>query len=164
MRAKNRSPPDCVQSQKFHVIFFDFLGSMFLWVDFSQIFIGKFWRQLTSKNMKDLRLIKDLNLHEATAGKTGRMFGFGALSLITGLYCAELCTAALLHVIGAVSLARLASSTIFIIGFAAVSLSWALWRAYRRQRACADNDCPSLRAVGLTAIIAVAAFVVDVVS
>ncbi len=75
--------------------------------------------------MKDLRLFKDLNLHEATAGKTGRMIGFGALSLITGLYCAELCTAALLHVIGAVSLARLASSTIFIIGFAAVSLSWA---------------------------------------
>ena len=112
--------------------------------------------------MKDLRLIKDLNLREATAGKTGRMFGFGALSLITGLYCAELCTAALLHGIGAVSLAHFASSTIFIVGIATVSLSWALWRAYRRQHACADNDSPSLRAVGLTAIFAVVAFVVDV--
>ncbi len=80
---------------------------------------------------------------------------------IIGIYCAELCAAALLHVIGAVSLARLASSTIFIVGVGAASLSWALWRAYRRQRACADNDCPSLRAVGLTAIIAVVAFVVD---
>ena len=113
--------------------------------------------------MKELRLFKDLNLDEATAGKTGRMIGFGALSLITWLFCAELCTAALLHVIGAVSLARLASSTIFIIGFAAVSLSWALWRVYRRQLACADNDCPSPRAVWLTAVIAVVAFVVDVV-
>ncbi len=112
--------------------------------------------------MKDLRIIKGLNLHEEKAGKTGRMIGFGALSLITGLYCAELCTAALLQIMGAVSLPRLASSTIFIIGVAAASLSWALWRVYRMQRACADNDCPSLRAVGLTAIIAVVAFVVDV--
>ncbi len=103
-----------------------------------------------------------MNLHRTAAAKTGRMIGFGALSLITALYCAELCTAALLHAIGAVSLARFASSTIFIVGIAAVSLSWALWRAYRRQRACADNDCPSLRAVGLTAIFAVVAFVVDV--
>ena len=117
---------------------------------------------IIKQEMKDLRLFNDLNLHEATAGKSGRMIGFSALSLITGLYCAELCAAALLHVMGAVSLARLASSTIIIIGFAALSLSWALWRAYRRQRACADNDCPSLRAVGLTAIIAVVAFVVDV--
>ena len=104
-----------------------------------------------------------MNLHRTAAAKTGRMIGFGALSLITALYCAELCTAAFLHAIGAVSLARFASSTIFIVGIATVSLSWALWRAYRRQRACADNDCPSLRAVGLTAIIAVVAFVVDVV-
>ena len=72
--------------------------------------------------MKDLRLIKGLNLHEATAGKTGRMIGFGALSLITGLYCVEFCTAALLHVMGAVSLGRLASSTTFIVGSAAESL------------------------------------------
>ena len=105
-----------------------------------------------------------MNLNVTKVAKTGRVIGFGALSLITGLYCAELCTAALLHVIGAVSLARFASSTLFIAGFAAISLIWVLWRAYRRQRACADNDCPSLRAVGLTAIIAVAAFVVDVVS
>ncbi len=104
-----------------------------------------------------------MNLNGTKVTRTGRIIGFGAFSLITGLYCAELCTAALMHVMGAVSLARLASSTIFIIGFAAVSLSWALWRAYRRQHACADNDCPSLRAVGLTAIIAVVAFVVDVV-
>ncbi len=106
---------------------------------------------------------KYMNLGGSTAPQSSRKIGFAALSVVTGLYCAELCTAALLHLIGAVSLARLASSTIFIIGFAAVSLSWALWRAYRRQRACADNDCPSLRAVGLTAIIAVVAFVVDVV-
>ena len=106
--------------------------------------------------------INCMNLYEATAAKTGRMIGFGALSLITGLYCAELCTAALLHAIGAVSLARFASSTIFIVGIAAVSLSWALWRAYLRQHARTDNDSPSLRAVGLTAIFAVVAFVVDV--
>ena len=104
-----------------------------------------------------------MNLNGTKVAKTGRMMGFGALSLITGLYCAELCTAALLHVMGAVSLASLASSTIFILGVAAASLSWALWRAYRRQRACANNDCPSLRAIGLTMIIAVVAFVVDVV-
>ncbi len=113
--------------------------------------------------MKDLRLFKDLNLHEATAGKTGRMIGFGALSLITGLYCAEFCTAALLHVFGAVSLARLASSTIFIIGFAAVSLSWALWRLYRTQRACTDGDFPSARSsMWVTAAFLVTAFAVDV--
>ncbi len=112
--------------------------------------------------MKDLRLFKDLNLHEETAGKTGRMIGFGALSLITGLYCAELCTAALLHAIGAVSLARLASSTIFIIGFAAVSLSWALWRLYRMQHACNDRDCPSAHSMWVTAAFLVTAFAVDV--
>ena len=111
--------------------------------------------------MKDLRHFKGLNLHEATAGKTGRMIGFGALSLITGLYCAELCTAALLHVIGAVSLARLASSTIFIIGFAAVSLSWALWRLYRTQRACNDGHCPSAHSsMWVTAAFLVTAFAV----
>ncbi len=112
--------------------------------------------------MKDLNLIKGLNLHEATAGKTGRTIGIGALSLITGLYCAELCTAALLHVIGAVSLSRLASSTIFIIGFAAVSLSWALWRLYRTQRACNDGKCPSARSTWLTVAFLVTAFAVDV--
>ncbi len=113
--------------------------------------------------MKDLRLIKGLNLHEATAGKTGRMIGFGALSLITGLYCAKFCTATLLHVIGGVSLARLASSTIFIIGVAAASLSWVLWRVYRMQRACDNKYCPSTRSMWLISIFAVAAFVVDVV-
>ncbi len=113
--------------------------------------------------MKDLRLIKGLNLHEATAGKTGRMIGFGSLSLIAGLYCAELCTATLLHVIGAVSLARLASSTIFIAGVAAASLSWALWRVYRMQRDCDDKHCPSTRSMWLISIFAVDAFVVDVV-
>ncbi len=80
-----------------------------------------------------------MKLYEATAAKTGRMIGFGAFSLITGLYCAELCTAALLQVVGAVSLARLASSTIFIISVAAASLSWAIWRVYRMQRACDDK-------------------------
>ena len=114
--------------------------------------------------MKDLRHFKDLNLHEATAARSGRMIGFGALSLITGLYCAELCTAALLHVMGAVSLARLASSTIFIIGFAAISLSWALWRLYRTQRACNDGDCPSARSsMWVTAAFLVTVFAVDVV-
>ncbi len=113
--------------------------------------------------MNDLRHFKDLYLHEATAGKTGRMIGFGALSLITGLYCAELCTAALLHVIGAVSLARLASSTIFIMGFAGVSLSWALWRLYRTQRACNDGHCPSAHSsMWVTAAFLVTAFAVDV--
>ncbi len=104
-----------------------------------------------------------MNLGGTTVAKSGRMIGFGAFSLLTGLYCAGLCTAALLHVMGAVSMARWASSTSFIVGVAAASLGWALWRAYRRQRACADNDCPSPRAVGLTAIIAVVAFVGDVV-
>jgi len=104
-----------------------------------------------------------MNLHTVTTAKTGRMIGFGAFSLITGLYCAELCTAALLHVIGAVSLARLASSTIFIVGFAAASLGWVLWRLYRTQRACDDSNCPSTRSMWLISMLAVAAFVVDVV-
>ncbi len=104
-----------------------------------------------------------MNLNGTKVAKTGRMIGFGALSLITGLYCAELCTAALLHVIGAVSLARLASSMIFIISFAAVSLSWALWRLYRTQRACNDGDCPSARSsMWVTAAFLVTAFAVDV--
>ncbi len=84
-----------------------------------------------------------MNLYGATAAKTGRMIGFSALSLITGLYGAGLCTAALLQVMGAVSLARFASSTIFIVAAAAASLSWVLWRVYRMQRACDDKYCPS---------------------
>ena len=113
--------------------------------------------------MKDLRLITSINLHAATAGKTGRMIGFSALSLITGLYGAGLCTAALLQMMGAVSLARLASSTIFIVGVAGASLSWVLWRLYRMQRACNDNYYPSNRSTWLISIFAVAAFLVDVV-
>ena len=104
-----------------------------------------------------------MNLYEVTVPKTGRMIGFGALSLITGLYCAGLCTAALLHVIGAVSLARLVSSTIFIVGVAAASLSWVLWRVYLMQRACDDSNCLSTRSTWLISIFAVATFVVDVV-
>ncbi len=104
-----------------------------------------------------------MNLYEATTAKGGRMIGFGAFSLITGLYCAELCTAALLQVMGAVTLARFASSTIFIAGVAAASLSWVLWRLYRMQRACDDKYCPSTRSTWLISIFAVAAFVMDVV-
>jgi len=104
-----------------------------------------------------------MNLHKATTAKTGRMIGFGALSLITGLYSAGLCTAALLQVVGAVSLARLATSTIFIVGVAVASLSWVLWRVYRMQRACDDKYCPSNRSMWLISTFAVAAFVVDVV-
>ena len=104
-----------------------------------------------------------MNLHEATTAKTGRMIGFGAFSLITGIYCAELCAAALLHVIGAVSLARLASSTIFIVGVAAASLGWVLWRVYRMQRACDDKYCSSTHSMWLISMFAVAAFVVNVV-
>ncbi len=104
-----------------------------------------------------------MNLNGTKVAKTGRMIGFGALSLITGLYCAELCTAALLQIMGAVSLARLASSTIFIIGVAAASLSWVLWRVYRMQRACDDKHCPSTRSTWLISIFAIGAFVVNVV-
>ena len=103
-----------------------------------------------------------INLYGTKVAKSGRMMGFGAFSLITGFYCAEPCAAALLHVMGAVSAAGWASSTLFIVGIAAASLGWALWRAYKRQRACADNNCPSTRAVWLTAIFALVAFVVDV--
>ena len=103
-----------------------------------------------------------MKLYEVTVAKTGRMIGFGALSLITGLYGAGLCTAALLQVMGAVSLARLASSTIFIVGVAAASLSWGLLRMYLMQRACDDSNCPSTRLMWFISIFAVAAFVVDV--
>ena len=104
-----------------------------------------------------------MKLYEATAAKTGRMIGFSALSLITALYGAGLCTAALLQVIGAVSLARLASSTIFIVGVATASLSWVLWRVYQMQRSCDDSNCLSTRSVWMISIFAVAAFVFDVV-
>ncbi len=104
-----------------------------------------------------------MNLHTVTTAKTARMIGFGAFSLITGLYGAGLCTAALMQVMGAVSLARLASSTIFIVGVAAASLGWVLWRVYRMQRACDDKHCPSTRSTWLISIFAIGAFVVNVV-
>jgi len=104
-----------------------------------------------------------MNLNWTKVAKTGRMIGFGALLLITGLYCAELCTAALLYVMGAVSLAPLASFTRFIVGVAAASLSWALWRVFRMQRACDGRKFPSTRSMWLISIFAVAAIVVDVV-
>ena len=105
---------------------------------------------------------KYTSLNATAVTSTGRKIGFGAFSLITGFYCAEPCTAALLHVFGVASAARLASSTLFIISIAVASLGWALWRLNQKRRACADNKCPSTRAVWLTAILAVAAFVVDV--
>jgi hypothetical protein len=106
--------------------------------------------------------LRTVNSGGSTAATSGRMIGFGTFSVLTGLYCAEPCSAALLHVMGAVSAARLASSTLFIAGIAAVSLGWALWRLYRTRRACADTNCPSTRVVWLTAAFTVAAFVVDV--
>ena len=105
---------------------------------------------------------KVMNLDAITVS-SGRKIGFGAFSLLTGLYCAEPCAAALLHLMGAVSAARFASSTLFIVVIAATSLGWALWRMYRSRRACADNSCPSTRAAWFTAILAIAAFAVDVV-
>ena len=111
---------------------------------------------------RDMDGFKYINLDAITVAGTGRKIGFGALSLITGVYCAEPCTAALLHVLGAVSAAQFASSTLFIVGIAAASLGWALWRLYRTRRACTDNRCPSSRAVWLTTIFVVAAFVIDV--
>ena len=103
-----------------------------------------------------------MNLHGAKVAKTGRMIGFGALSLLTGVYCAEPCSAALLHVMGAVSAARLASSTIFIVTVAAASLGLALWRVYRTQRTCDDGNCLSARSMWSTSIFLVTAFVLDV--
>ncbi len=105
---------------------------------------------------------KYMNLDAITVTSTGRKIGFGAFSLITGLYCAEPCAAALLHVLGAVSAAQFASSTLFIVGIAAASLAWALWHLYRTRRACTDIKCPSSRAMWLTTIFVVAAFFVDV--
>ena len=104
-----------------------------------------------------------MNLNGTEVAKIGRVIGFGALLLITGFYCAEPCTAALLHVMGAVSAAPLASSTMFIVGLAAASLSWALRRVYRMQRACDGRNCPSTRSMWLISIFGLAAIVVDVV-
>ena len=106
---------------------------------------------------------KVMNLDAITVTGSGRKIGFGAFSLLAGFYGAEPCAAALLHVMGAVSAARLASSTLFIVVIAATSLGWALWRLYRSRRACVDSSCPSTRAVWFTAILAVVAFAVDVV-
>ena len=105
---------------------------------------------------------KVMNLGGSTAGQSSRKIGFAALSVLTGLYCAEPCTAALLYAINAISLARIASSTIFIVTIAAVSLGWALWRAYRTPRACDNGACPSARSLWLTSILLVTAFAVDV--
>ncbi len=105
---------------------------------------------------------RTINLDALTVAGTGRKIGVGAFSLITGFYCAEPCTAALLHILGAVSAAQIASSTLFIVGIAAMSLAWALWRLYRTRRACTDNKCPSSRVMWLTTLLVVAAFVVDV--
>jgi hypothetical protein len=105
---------------------------------------------------------RHMNLDATAAASTGRKIGFGAFSLITGFYCAEPCSAALLYVLGAVSAAQFASSTLFITGIAAASLGWALWRLYRRRHVCTDNKCPSPRAMWLTTIFVVAAFLVDV--
>ena len=106
--------------------------------------------------------LKSIILDATTVTSTGRKIGFGAFSLLTGIYCAEPCTAALLYLLDAVSAARFASSTLFIVAIAATSLGWALWRLYRARRAGTDNKCPSSRAMYLTAIFALAAIVVDV--
>ena len=105
---------------------------------------------------------KIMNLDAITVS-SGQKIGFGAFSLLAGFYCAEPCAAALLHVMGAVSAARLASSTLFSVVIAATSLGWGLWQLYRSRRACADNSCTSTRAVWFTAILAIVAFAVDVV-
>jgi hypothetical protein len=116
-------------------------------------------REQKIKVMDDFKYV---NLDAITVAGDGRKIGLGAFSLLTAFYCAEPCTAALLHVMGAVSAARFASSTLFIVSIAVVSLGWTLWRLYRMRRACTDNKCPSSRAVWLTTLLVVAAFFVDV--
>ncbi len=117
---------------------------------------------IESSGNRDMDSFKYMNLDAITVASTGRKIGFGVFSLITGFYCAEPCTVALLYVLGAVSAAQFAASTLFIVGIAAASLAWALWRLYRTRRACTDNKCPSSRAMWLTTIFVVAAFVVNV--
>ena len=95
-------------------------------------------------------------------GLSGREIGLGVLSVLTGVVCAEPCTAALLHVMGAVSAARIASSTLLVAGVAVLSLGWALWRLYRTHRACANKNCLSASAFTYSALFIVAAFAVDV--
>ncbi len=119
-------------------------------------------RLIDSSGNRVMNDFKYMNLDATAVVGTGRKIGLGAISLITGFYCAEPCTAALLHILGAVSAARFASSTLFIVGIAAASLAWALWRLDRTRRACTDNRCPSSRAMWLTTIFVVAAFFVDV--
>ncbi len=106
---------------------------------------------------------KVMNLGGSTAAQSSRKIGFAALSVLTGLYCAEPCAAALLYAIDAISLAHIASSTIFIVTIAAVSLGWALWQTYRTQCAGDDGACPSARSsMWVTAAFLVTAFAVDV--
>ncbi len=105
---------------------------------------------------------KYMNLGGSTAAQSSRKIGFAALSVVAGLYCAEPCATALLYAINAISLARIASSTIFIVTVAAVSLGWALWRAYRTQRACDNGACSSARSLWLTSILVLTALAVDV--
>ncbi len=105
---------------------------------------------------------KYMNLAGSRAAQSSRNIGFAALSVLTGLYCAEPCAAALLYAINATSLAHIASSTIFIVTIAAVSLGWALWRTNRTERACDNGACPSARSLWLTSILLVTAFAVDV--
>ena len=105
---------------------------------------------------------KHMNLGGTATASNSRKIGFAAFTLIAGFYYAEPCTAALLHLLGAVSAARLVSSTIFIVTVAVASLSWALWRMYRKQLTCDNGSCPPARSMWLTAILVVTAFFVDV--
>ncbi len=105
---------------------------------------------------------KYMNPGGSTAPQSSRKIGFAALSVISGIYCAEPCAAALLNAINAISLARIASSTIFIVTIAAISLGWALWRAYRTRRACENGACPSAPSLWLTSILLATAFAVEV--
>lgn len=105
---------------------------------------------------------KNMKLGGVTPPDAVRKIAIGVFSLVTGFYCAEPCTAALLHVMGAVRAAQLASSTIFIFGIAAMSLGWVLWRTYRAQRTGTKHNCHATRAAWLTIVLTVAAFVVDV--
>lgn len=78
---------------------------------------------------------------KAAVATTGGAISISAFASFIGLCCIGPWAVALFGVSGAITMARWAPIRPWILGVAAIMLTWAFWRVYHPQPVCEDGTC-----------------------
>lgn len=81
------------------------------------------------------------NTDKAAVATTGGAISISAFASFIGLCCIGPWAVALFGVSGAITMARWAPIRPWILGVAAIMLTWAFWRVYHPQPVCEDGTC-----------------------